>query len=553
MDIKEARQFVSHLESLRADRLMQWRKLADHILPHRGLFSGEGGRNAGARRMDGMINNAALRSLRRGAAGMAAGMTPAALPWFKHDFVDPAHREVEGARAFADMVDERIGMVLSMGRFYQSIHSFDMELIGFGCALLYAEGSPVTVARFDCPTVGTYAVGLDDERNLDAVARRLRFGARHAGLRFGLENLSPAARRDAEKNPYAPVELVHVARRRAERDPDKMDARNMPVQSLWYEEGGQNILLESGYNEMPYMFATWEDARSIYGTGPGDDALGDARQIDAMERRKLLGLDKIINPPIVKPSSLKSRVSTLPGAETALNTDMERTRLGALYEINFGPALQYVQQEIQNVAGRIDDTLMATVFADTPIELRPKGISATEWAGRRRERLQMMGPTLAAYEPNVLSRVLERVFGLLDRAGLLPPPPRGLGPMAALDVEYLSPLSQALRSTTAESTMAFLGQIIPVLDVNQQAADKIDVDQIIDELARGNGAPASIVRSDEAVARMRKARAEEQAQAMRRQEQLQLVERAAGLASTPVGPGTLAGSLMGAESGGAAG
>lgn len=543
MTAKELRQLVAFLEGVRSERLSQVEELGYYILPHRGLFSSDT-KNTGKRRNERMVNNAPLRSLRRGAAGMTAGMTPASIPWFKHDFVDTTDRERTGARQWADAVDERISMVLSAGGFYQAIHEFNQELIGFGSALLYTESSPTTVAHYSCCTWGTWSVALNSQGQIESVARRVSFTAKEAIAKFGQDTLSRKIANFAQTKPYETCEFINVVMKRDSKGKHKEHNAAMPYASYWLEAGVDSIALESGYMEMPYAVAIWEKARTPYGTGPGDDALGDARQLDAMERRKVLGLDKIINPPITKPSAFKGRVNTFPGGETVVHSEMDRARLGPLYDMNFGTAVQYAQQEIQNVMSRVDDTLLATVFADSPIELRPAGITATEWAGRRRERLQMMGPTLAAYEPNVLNVVLERTYALLDRMGLTPEPPKDMGPMATLDVEYLSPLSQALRSTNGESIISFFSQIAAILQVDPATVDKLNTDQMIDELARANATPGSIVRSDEEVEAIREARAKAQEMAQKQQQEMAMMAQAKSLAETQVGEGTLAGAMM---------
>lgn len=541
--VEELRQLIAHLEGLQTERLAEVEDLGEYIITHRGFFSSDS-KTDGQRRNQLMINNAPLRALRTGAAGLTSGMTPASLPWFKHEFISHEHRELKGARSWADMVDERLSMVLGMGGFYQAIQFFNQELIGFGSALLYVEASMQTVAHYECCTWGTWLVSVNSHDKLECVVRHTYFTAKEAVSRFGENSVSIKTRKFAKTQPYELCRFTNIVQRRPDADTRYAQNTEMPFGSYWLEDGFNTLVHESGYAEMPYMYATWENARGIYGTGPGDDALGDARQLDAMERRKLIGMDKILNPPMTKPASLKGRIATYPGGETPINTEMERVRLSPLYDVNFASAVQIAQQEIQTVSTRINEVLLATVFADSPIELRPAGITATEWAGRRRERIQMMGPTLATYEPNVLNAVLERTYGILDREGHFPPPPESLGPDAILNVEYLSPLAQALRSNNAENIMGFLSQISGIIQMDAQVVDKLNTDQIIDELARANGAPGSIVKSDEEVVEIRQARAEAQAKAQQQQQQMAMLAQVKQLAETKVGEGTLAGTLI---------
>ncbi len=513
-NLKDLKAFVAHLESLRKEREKEWRELAEWILPHRGVFEGEA--EADKPRNTRAINRAAVRSLKRGAAGLTSGMTPASLPWFRYGFTNPEHAEIEGARAFADSVDTLTRLTLQEGGFYQAIHEFNMDLLGFGCALLYAEHTMFAedkpVMRFECVPTGSYAVALDAEKTLDAVVRRLRYSARQLAEMFGAENLATATKQKLEKSPYSQVEVVHVVRRR-ESLVEREDNQNMPFASYLYEahaQEGEGFLRESGYREMPYFFASWEGGRGLYGTGCGDDALPDARQIDAMERKKLIGLDKMIDPPMRKPIGFKGRLNTMPGGENPVSREQSEGLL-PLYQVNFAPALAAVQSEIQNVMHRIDETLQASLFAAMPLEQRPPGMSATEYLERKREALQLMGPTLAAYEPQVLTRLLRRVARVLDRENLLPPLPFGLALVRSLeglrlDTQFISPIAQAMRQTGAETTRALVADALQLAQADPRVLDKLDLDQAIDEMATGLGAPGRVIRSDAEVARLREER-----------------------------------------------
>ena len=268
--LKELKQLVAHLEGLRSKRLAQQWEIGKLILPSRGLFQGE---ETECLRDANLLNPAAQRALGKAAAGMTQAITPASSPWFRHQFLDRADREVTGGNEYVDVVDARIRAVLAAGGFYSAIHAFNRELLGFGCALLSCDASARTVARFACQTCGTYAVALDEDRTLSCVVRRLRMTPVEMARRFGRDRLCEATRQKLESQPYAPIEVVQVVRKREERDPERGDNRNMPFASFWYEDqGGTELLRESGFRSMPFFFSTWEDARGVYGTGPGDDA-----------------------------------------------------------------------------------------------------------------------------------------------------------------------------------------------------------------------------------------------------------------------------------------
>ena len=545
MTTKELRQLVNHVEGQRERRMPIWRELSHYMLPSRGQFPGEDRENL---RNAVRFNNVAARALRRSAAGLTEAMTPAALPWFRHDFLDRDQREVAFARDYADAVDERLGAILAKGRFYEAIHTFNLDLLCFGCALLYAERSDKTLMRYVCPPVGSYAVAKDDEGDLAFVSHRMHFTAKSMVSKFGMDRVSERVIKLLELEPYKDVEVVHVVMQRPGADGRKMDALSKPWASYWYEAEGnpQDFLSVSGYDDMPFFFTTWTEGRGLYGVGPGDEALTDQKGVENWELYKTIGLEKTIDPPVMVPGMLKGRVSTNPGARNTVSGSGQGQQIAPLYQIQFGPALQLVQQEVQNVSSRIEDSLMASVFASISMDQRPAQMSATEFMARKREAAQQTGPAISMYEPQILDKVLSRTFNVAQVLGFMPDPPEGLGGNFILSAEYLGPLSQMLRQTGSDSTRQLITDVMNIAQIQPEVLDKLDLDQAVDELARGIAAPGSIIRSDDQVAEMRQQRAEQQAQMQEQQMQLE-AERNQIAAANVKTEGTVAGAMMGKE------
>ncbi len=496
LTLEQARHLVNRLESLRAPRMARWREIGRLILPSRGLFPGE---EPEGLRESNLFNPAAGRALRKAAAGMTQAVTPAGNPWFRHAFVRREDRDLPGAGEYADAVDALLNEVLNAGGFYPAIHAFNKELLAFGCALLVCAEHPATAARFRCLTCGTWSVATDISGRPEAVACRVSPTLREAAERFGVRALSPAAQERLERAPFDRLHLVHLTCRRTERDPDRLDRRNMPFASYWYEaEGATDFLDTGGFRSMPFFFAVWEEARGIYGAGPGDEALADQKGIEAWELRKALGVEKMIDPPLLASGPLKTLVDAAPGAVIPASGLGTSESLRPLYEINFGPAVRQVGEEIERIGLRLDEVMGASIFAGMSLEARPAGMSMTEYMDRRRRAAELMGPTLSGYEPRVLTPLLERVFELLDAAGLLPEPPQGLSDLPVLGASYQSPMARMLDQTGAVAIQQLFELLLPMLKVAPDMAAKIDFSRAVDELARRLGVPASVIRADAA-------------------------------------------------------
>ncbi|MCR5257597.1 MAG: head-tail connector protein [Desulfovibrio sp.] len=541
---QEVKAFASHLQGARTARESEWRDLARWICPYRGVFAGEDLAPRATRRNRKAFTQAATQALLRGASGMTTGMTPRNIAWFRPEFEDEGLVELPGARAWLDAVDWRMKQALADGGFYQSAQAFNTDLLWAGCGLLYSETSPVSGMRYECCQIGTFSVALDPDGRLDAVVRSMSWTPARLAQTFGKRRMTEGARKRLEKSPYEPVRVMHMVRRRHMRDPQKQDKANMPWESFfWEDEGGEDFLAVGGYMEMPYFYACWHEGQTVYGTGPGDEALPDAMQMDALERNKLEGLAKLKSPPVQYPYTMKDRVKLGPNE---MNPVAERVKIEPIIDLSpYAQAFRWVQEELQTVGRRLEQELQASIFASMPLEQRPKDMSATEFLERKREALQQLGPVISAYEPNVLTPLLERTAAALDRASLLPPPPESLqGIPLMMQMTFVSPMANALRQTGAETTRAFLQDVAGIVQATQSldVMDKVDVDQAVDELATGLGVPGRIIRADAEVEQIRQARARQaqaqQAMAMQAQQaetaaaQAQGLRDAAGAAET---------------------
>jgi hypothetical protein len=90
--------------------------------------------------------------------------------------------------------------------------------------------------------------------------------------------------------------------------------------------------------------------------------------------------------------------------------------------------------------------------------------SATEIDARREEKLILLGPVLDRFQGEVLDSDVKRIFGIMYRNGLFPPPPPEIEDGEAV-IEYDSILSDARRALDAapiERGAAFIGNIAGV-------------------------------------------------------------------------------------------
>ena len=133
-------------------------------------------------------------------------------------------------------------------------------------------------------------------------------------------------------------------------------------------------------------------------------------------------------------------------------------------------------------------------------------MSATQVLHLVTEMQRLMGPMLGRQQAELLEPMIERVFGILHRAGALPPPPPALAG-EAVRIDYVSPIARAQQSGEAQAVLRTLeaAQAFAVLD--PAVADNLDGDAGLRAIAEATGAPGRLLRSEADVAALRLGRA----------------------------------------------
>ena len=124
----------------------------------------------------------------------------------------------------------------------------------------------------------------------------------------------------------------------------------------------------------------------------------------------------------------------------------------------------------------------------------------------------MLGPALERIDNEVLRPVIERVFAIAQRAGIIPPPPPEIsGQMMTIDfVSMLAQAQQATRAASIERVLSLAGNIVGVVP---EAMDNIDIDYSLDKFSSLLNNDPKMIRSPDALAQIRADRAKQQAAA----------------------------------------
>jgi hypothetical protein len=319
-------------------------------------------------------------------------------------------------------------------------------------------------------------------------------------------------------------------------DGQKIEARYKRFQDVYYELSAPNTPLASnttgtldvgGFDEFPVLVGRWEvNSEDVYATNcPGMKALGDIKQLQMGEKRSAQGIEKSINPPLTGPASLRNvKVSVLPGDVTYDDVRSEQLGLRPIYQFDFARGIQALEEKQQQVRQRIRDVFLADVFSLFTDNVDAKK-TATEVIELKEEKLLRLGPMTWQFNADVLDSLIDRAFSIMNRKGLLPVPPPELANVS-LNIEYISILAQAQKAAGIASIERFVGFLMQIATEDPSILDTIDDTEAVQLYADATGVPPKMVRSPDAIAAIRQARA----QAQQQQQQAENIPKLAGAA-----------------------
>jgi len=209
---------------------------------------------------------------------------------------------------------------------------------------------------------------------------------------------------------------------------------------------------------------------------------------------------------IADPSMKNEPASLLPGAVTYVPSINNSVGFKPVYQIP--PITGELTKDIAEVQARIKDTFFVPLFL--MISQLDTVRTATEIDARRQEQLIQLGPVLERNETEGLAPDINRIFQIMARAGLFPPPPEVLLDSRAIKVEYSSMLAeaqQAAQLAPLERLWAFTGNIAAALP---EALDNLDPDASVQQYADLSRVSPKVLRDPRKVEQIRAQRAQQQ-------------------------------------------
>lgn len=548
---KEVELRMENMRMYRWSWWYHWYDIAEFMLPRRykwlitpNLL------NRGSMINQKIIDSTVIKCIRDLTAGMMGAMLSPARVWFELSLVNKGVAARQDVKVWLAECRTRMLAVMAAGNFYPSMQTMlgDGAVFGTAPIIIYEDYDNV----FHCytPCAGEYFVSNNYKFTVDTLYREFTLSAKECVQQFSYACCSPQVCTLYDSNAIdTEVVICHaIEPNNAYEAPNAINpmGKGFLVREIYWEKssGRDCILLEKGFKEDPFAVLRWDlVGNDPYGRGPGMDALGDVKQLYVEQMRKAQGIDKMVNPPLIAHTDLKNQpASLLPGGITYANMANGNIGMKPIYTVN--PQLNDLKEDIIQVQQRIRDLFFNDLFLMiSQLDSQAEPRTATEINERKQEKLLMLGPMVERLQSEVLNKIIGRIFRIMYRAQLLPPPPDGVRGQA-IDVSYVNMFSQAQKAvgtTAIEQVVSFTGQMA---QLKPAVLDNIDFDVTSRMYGEMLSAPPKMFTDLQAMAQER----QQQAQAQQQQQVAEQAPQAAGalanLSKVDVGGGQNAAAMM---------
>lgn len=487
-----------------------YKMLAQNLLPRAGRFF-PGDRNQGGDKWNNIIDSSGPRALRVMAAGMMAGMTSPARPWFALRTPDEDLNKNPAVKQWLQDVTKLMLVVFAKSNTYNALHTMYRELGVFGTAASFVGTDFDSVIHNYPSTAGEYVLGMDSRNQVNRIYREFEITLDQAAdWNF---NLSDSQRNKVDTGRgEEPITITHAVEPNPDRDPGKRDNRNMPYRSLYLDQGGDSdrILAQGGFRHFPALCPRWDvTSTDTYGFGPGMEALGDALQLQQEQFRKSEAIDYKARPPLQVPTILKDQdADLLPGGISFYDTNIPQGGIRTAFEVQL--QLNELMIDIQDIRQRLNSAFYVDVFLMLT-NMSDPNMTATEVAERHEEKLLMLGPVLERLHSEMLNPLIETTFARILEVGIAPPPPLELQGVE-VQVEFVSMLAQAQRAISVNATDRYVANLGSIAAIKPEILDRFNPDGWVEHYSDVLGVDASLIVPMETAMLIREQRAQ-QAQA----------------------------------------
>lgn len=507
-DVRE----LERLTSERAPYEAVWREV-DRRFPDAAGFEDQ---TPGAIRGERNFDPTHITALERFAAAGVAITTPEEKFYIKPSFGDPDLMKIQAVKQWCDYAGRRMYSIRHAVHTGFSVSANeDWDQLGrYGTSAVWSEAIEGRGLIYRTLNLAECYIDVDVAGIVDTVYRKLTRTARQCEQLFGYDALTPKMLQALQDNkPHEQFELLHAVRPNTRWDRDKMDWRSKPIASRYLALGEKIYLRRGGYFTSPISVSRhMTSPGEKYGRSPAIKMLPTINGVNAMRHTTLRAGHKAVDPAIAfyDDDGITS-MATKPGGMNPNLVDEQGRLLVARMPGGEG-ALPWAAQDIESERGQIRTAFLEEFYK---ILTDPNSrMTTTEVLEVMAKQGVLVRPFAGRYAMEKQHPMSNRDLDLELRAGQVKmPPPEVIEAGIWPTIEYENPLAEMARAQSTSKTLRFIEAMGAVAAIDPAVVDAIDADAVAQGMAEEIGVKPDYIRTPDAIAARREARAEAEQQA----------------------------------------
>ena len=520
-------QIRDELRTQRAPMEAHWNDLAEVFTPFRRL----GGLHPDILQAEAMFDSTPRRSAEIFANGLCSLIVPREERWAEFTAPKALRGEDDVVKWYREATETTFEY-LDASNFYEEIQESLIESPVFGtCSLYIGDLDDRGELCFLHQPIGTYYLGEDSKGRVNVHVRDLSYTANQAADEFGVEALPSkiASKVGTPAGMTQTHEFIHLlAKRMGPAPEDAPESARLPFVDIVVAVETRDVVRRSGSYEFPFAAHRFRKyGKSVWGFGPGSTAAGDSRQLSFLNELADVGTEKAVFPPLLASSALEGEV-----AQGALEvTYYDETSPGgrdSVKELHTQARFDILQWRMEGKQRAVEQAFHVDLFKLFSNRVQERGpLTATEASLVASEKLTQFSPVYGRIMSEMIDNVLQRVFGVLFRAGVFGPAPAAVAQVVGGRTRVLTPaityrnrIALAMKAKDNGALLQFLELVLPVMQAfpqfGQAVYNAFQSPVMIRDLIRNTGTPERWLSS------VKDVMAKEAAQAAAAQQQAQL-------------------------------
>lgn len=510
---KEVARILDRHAKMAVDRQyfeQHWQECLDYIVPRKGDIKTT--HPSGDKRGADLFDSTAIMANQLLAGALHSMLTNPATLFFDLTMGDPQLDDDEEVRSWLQDVAQKMFHVINGANFQTEIHEIYLDLGAIGTACMFIGENEKSIVQFGARPMKEIFCMENNLGQIDTVDREFKWTPRQIVQEFGEDKVPEKVLKAYKDGVEDQWPIIHSVA------PKTDDKPYFQFDSVYVLVDQKLRLSKGGFPEMPYAVSRWtKTSGERYGRGPGMDMLPDIKMLNKMMEATLKGAQKTIDPPLlVKDDGVIGKVRLTAGGLTVVR-DME----DAVKPLITNARVDFGYQAVEDVRKRI-----RSGFYVDQLQLNDgPQMTATEVMQRTEEKLRLMGPVLGRQHFEFLRPLIERVFAIMVRRKMIPPPPQQIRGKK-FDVRYSSLVARTQRMSEGQNLTRAISAAAPIINADPKTMDNLDSDKTLKYIFDIYGVPSKLLRNAQDLKKLRDGRQQAEEQAANEQQQMHQADMA---------------------------